>query len=99
VNKLISSEEAWTAASLKQIDDLFGELAGGILGLKYCDDVLQMTSGRELEDSLMELIIALRHEARSQKSWALSDRIRDGLAKIGIALEDRKEGTTWKKTS
>jgi cysteinyl-tRNA synthetase len=99
VNKLISSEEAWTAASLKQIDDLFGELAGGILGLKYCDDVLQMASGRELEDSLMELIIALRHEARSQKSWALSDRIRDGLAKIGIALEDRKEGTTWKKTS
>ena len=53
-----------------------------------------MSQGREA--ALMDLLIAVRKEIRAQKLWALSDRIRDGLAKIGIVLEDRKEGTTWK---
>jgi cysteinyl-tRNA synthetase len=47
----------------------------------------------------MELIIALRQEARTQKLWTLSDKIRDGLSKLGVALEDKKDGTTWKRTS
>lgn len=99
VNKLISSGQPWTAASLQQIDTVFGELAGEILGLRYSECAQGAASVHQLENSLVELMIALRHEARSQKLWELSDKIRDGLAKIGIALEDKKEGTTWRKTS
>ena len=29
--------------------------------------------------------------------WSFSDRIRDGLAGLGIALEDKKDGTSWKR--
>jgi cysteinyl-tRNA synthetase len=46
---------------------------------------------------LMELLIKLRQEARAGKSFALADRIRDGLAQIGITLEDRADGTGWRK--
>jgi len=46
----------------------------------------------------MDLIIALRQEVRAQKLWSLSDKIRDGLAKLGIILEDKKGGTSWKRT-
>jgi cysteinyl-tRNA synthetase len=99
VNKLISSEQPWIAASLQQIDTVFEELAGGILGLQYSECAQGAASVHQLENSLVELMIALRHQARSQKLWELSDKIRDGLAKIGIALEDKKEGTTWRKTS
>ncbi len=35
-----------------------------------------------------------RLEARKAKDWALSDRIRDELADMGIALKDNKDGTT-----
>jgi cysteinyl-tRNA synthetase len=45
----------------------------------------------------MQLLIDLRAEARSEKRWAVSDRIRDGLAGIGIVLEDGRDGTTWKR--
>ncbi len=45
---------------------------------------------------LMQLLIDLRAEARKEKQWALSDRIRDGLQEIGIALEDSRDGTRWK---
>jgi cysteinyl-tRNA synthetase len=42
------------------------------------------------------LLADLRNEARARKDWALSDAIRDRLGKIGVLLEDGKDGTTWK---
>jgi cysteinyl-tRNA synthetase len=50
----------------------------------------------QLVAQLMELIIAIRAAARKQKDFATSDRIRDGLAQIGIVLEDRKGETVWR---
>ena len=46
----------------------------------------------------MDILIRLRAEARARKDWATSDAIRDNLAAIGIALEDRPDGTTWRLT-
>jgi cysteinyl-tRNA synthetase len=34
--------------------------------------------------------------ARAKKQWAESDRIRDELARAGVILEDRADGTLWK---
>ena len=48
-------------------------------------------------NQLMDLLIKLRQEARGGKNFALADRIRDGLAQIGITLEDRADGTGWRK--
>ena len=39
--------------------------------------------------------IATRKEARANKNWAESDRIRDELAAMNIVIKDSKEGTTW----
>ncbi|MBA2479692.1 MAG: cysteine--tRNA ligase [Planctomycetes bacterium] len=44
---------------------------------------------------VMELVIALRQQARADKDFAASDRIRDALAGAGIALTDGPAGTTW----
>ncbi len=43
----------------------------------------------------VELLIKLRNEARANKDFATSDKIRDELAAIGIQLKDAKEGTTF----
>jgi cysteinyl-tRNA synthetase len=41
-------------------------------------------------------LIDLRLAARAAKNWKESDRIRDELAALGIALKDNKDGTiTW----
>jgi cysteinyl-tRNA synthetase len=50
----------------------------------------------QLVGQLVELLIALRAEARSKRDFATADRIRDGLAEIGVTLEDRKDGTGWR---
>jgi cysteinyl-tRNA synthetase len=46
----------------------------------------------------IELLLEIREELRSAKLWAPSDRIRDGLAERGIAVEDGPTGSTWRKT-
>ena len=44
----------------------------------------------------VEALIAARLAARAGKDWAESDRIRDQLTAMGVVLEDRKGGTTWR---
>jgi cysteinyl-tRNA synthetase len=51
----------------------------------------------DLAEQLMELIIQLRADVRKRKDFATADAIRDGLAKLGITLEDRAGGTGWRK--
>ncbi len=46
-------------------------------------------------DGVMELLISLRNEARANRDFATSDRIRDQLAALGIQLKDGKEGTSF----
>ena len=43
----------------------------------------------------VEILINLRNEARKNKDFALSDKIRDELAEAGIQLNDSREGTTF----
>ncbi len=51
-----------------------------------------------LLDAAIKLHIQLRNEARKDKNYALGDRIRKGLADIGITLEDRPDGTLWRRS-
>jgi cysteinyl-tRNA synthetase len=48
----------------------------------------------QVDTSRIEALIAARKEARAAKNWAESDRIRDELASLGIAVKDNKDGTT-----
>jgi cysteinyl-tRNA synthetase len=43
----------------------------------------------------VEALVAARLEARKAKDWKASDRLRDELASLGVALKDSKDGTTW----
>jgi len=95
VNQAFGKGLPLTQASLQEIDQFYRDYAGQILGITF----ESASSGGAVEGELMDLLIALRNDVRSQKLWPLSDKIRDGLAKLGIVLEDRKEGTAWKRTS
>jgi len=65
---------------------------GGVLGLtfeteeKLPDDV----------EPFIGLLISTRDEMRRIKQWESADRIRDGLAELGITLEDTAQGTVWR---
>jgi cysteinyl-tRNA synthetase len=46
-------------------------------------------------DKIMNLVLDLRQQARENKDWASSDKIRDGLADAGVVIKDGKEGVSW----
>lgn len=45
----------------------------------------------------VDLLVSVRHDLRQAKQWALADKIRNELAEMGIILEDRPEGTVWRR--
>jgi len=51
-------------------------------------------NGASAEDAIAK-VIAARALARANKDWGASDRLRDALAHVGIAIKDSKDGTTW----
>ncbi len=51
-------------------------------------------SHAEVDTQAVDALIEARLAARKAKNWAESDRIRDELAKLGIAIKDNKDGTT-----
>ena len=61
------------------------------MGLK--NDLEQNAS--EKLNGVVEMLIKMRKEARDNRDWVLSDKIRDELAVLGIQLKDGKEGTTF----
>ena len=80
-------------ATLKKVEDLYSKLAGGVLGFKFEEE------GEGREEELLDLLVEVRAELRRAKDWKLADRIRERLRELGIALEDRPEGTVWRRYS
>jgi cysteinyl-tRNA synthetase len=50
-----------------------------------------------LTEQLMRLLIDIRATARKDKNFPLADSVRKGLEAIGVTLEDRPDGTIWRK--
>lgn len=63
-----------------------------VLGL---ENSVASNSDTDKLSGTVTLLIELRKEARLNKDFALSDKIRDQLAELGITLKDGREGTTF----
>jgi cysteinyl-tRNA synthetase len=95
VNRMLDSGQPINHGTLAAIDQMFSELGGQILGI--IPDQLEPPEVRSgLVDGLMDLILSIRQEYRAAKDWARADAIRQRLAELGIIVEDRPEGPTWR---
>jgi hypothetical protein len=74
-------------AALEKMDSVLG-----VLTLER-----ETASGDDAEREVIEQKIAERAEARKNKDFAASDRIRDELLAMGIAIKDGPDGTTWSR--
>ena len=77
---------------LARLQKLFRDVVTDILGLA---DEQSDSASSHVIDGLMQMIIDIRKEAKAQKNWALSDKIRDELKAAGIQLKDTKDGCEW----
>ncbi len=82
---------AISQATFDRLVQLFPLFVEGILGLK--DE--QAGDDSNAVDGLVQVLIGIRQQARANKDFATSDRVRDELAKLNIQLKDSKDGTDW----
>ena len=70
------------------------ECVNPILGLPF---VSEAAAGGDdaLDASLIDMILAIRTDAKKNKNYALSDQIRDNLAAIGVTVRDTKNGPEY----
>lgn len=95
VNSLLNSGSDVGLQTLKAIEDTYFRLAGDVLGL--ASETPAASGGdSQREAALVQMLIEMRAQARAARDYARSDEIRDKLAALGIVLEDRADGTTWK---
>jgi cysteinyl-tRNA synthetase len=59
-----------------------------ILGLK-----VDKGANRQQLNGVVELLIEIRKQAKANKDFATSDKIRNQLAEMGIQLKDEKDGS------
>lgn len=80
----VAAISANTLDRLKKQMQVYVETIFGLQGVTAAD--------HEKLKGVMDLLIAIRKEARNKKDFATSDQIRNELARLGIVLKDEKGG-------
>jgi len=79
-----------TDSQLQVLQSVFTELTD-TLGLELKEESVSGSNA----DAFIDLLISVRRDLRTEKNWAMSDKIRDELKALGVILEDGKDGTSW----
>jgi len=91
INQIKDNKASISDSNLVLLTETMQQFVFNILGLK---NAASNDQNHKLGETI-ELLIKMRNEARVQKDFALSDKIRDELIGIGIQLKDGKDGTTF----
>ena len=91
---------AITSGDKAVISSSANEIRGAleVLGCDPFDPAFATSGGEDLTsalDGVIQLALAQRTAARDRKDFAASDQIRDGLAALGIIIEDTAQGPRW----
>ncbi|MHC4755648.1 MAG: cysteine--tRNA ligase [Planctomycetota bacterium] len=95
-NQLLEQGDA-SAATLAAVEEMFNRLGGDVLGIVKKQYQLAGAADEKTIDAMVKIFIEQRSNARKNKDFAAADGIRDKLGQIGIVLEDKPEGTTWRR--
>lgn len=92
INQIKDESATISSEDLKLLSSTIKTFAFDILGL---ENNTKSDNGTDKLSGAVEVLIKLRQEARANKDFALSDKIRDELAAVGIQLKDSKDGTSF----
>lgn len=96
VKYINSVNDGKATISLNQKDALlkfYTDIVFDVLGLK---DEQESNSNETVMNSVVDLLLNLRLEAKANKDYATSDKIRNELTALGFEIKDKKDGFDWK---
>ncbi|MCR4560774.1 MAG: cysteine--tRNA ligase [Bacteroidales bacterium] len=92
INLIKDGKESLSEVDLNELKKLYNDLCFEILGLK---DETAKSDNSEVIGNLVDMIQQLRKNAKQEKNYALSDKLREDLNRAGVKIKDTKDGYEW----
>ena len=94
INQIAEGQQTISEADLAALKDIFNLYVFEVLGLRN-EKAEDAAGGGDMLKKVVDMILAVRQDAKAAKDWATSDKIRNELTAIGIRVKDRKDGVDW----
>ncbi len=92
INLINDGKETISLADLEELKAIFKLYIEDILGLK---SVHEVSENSEAYEKAIDLLLNIRLEAKQNKDWGTSDKIRNELTALGFQIKDTKDGFEW----
>jgi cysteinyl-tRNA synthetase (EC 6.1.1.16) len=96
INSINDGKNKITHGDLETLRKLYHNFVFEILGLLPSGEAENEGSDQLLGD-VVDLLLNLRMQAKLNKDWATSDKIRNSLTELGFVIKDTKEGFEWER--
>ena len=96
INSAKDGKGTISAEDLKELQDVFHLFLFDILGMVNESAGAGNDTSREAFSKAVDLLLSIRQQAKANKDWATSDKIRNELTAIGFTIKDTKDGAEWK---
>ena len=100
INTIYDQKASISSEDLDELRKVWKDFAIDILGLRLADDEMsndksQMSNKLKAFNSAVDLLLDIRLDAKRNKDWATSDKIRNSLTALGFQIKDTKDGYEW----
>ena len=93
INTIHDGKATISADDLDELRSVFHTFVEDILGLRIGTAA---DNNSEAYSKAIDLLLSIRQQAKANKDWATSDRIRNELTQMGFTIKDTKDGFEWK---
>ena len=93
INMVYDGKETIAENDLAELKEVFHLFVEDILGLVSENET---STGNEAYKKAIDLLLNIRLDAKNNKDWATSDKIRNELTALGFEIKDTKDGFEWK---
>lgn len=95
INTLADGKATISASDLEELKQIWRDYAIQILGLRLEGDNTSENGNMEAYKGAVDMLLNMRLEAKRNKDWATSDKIRNELTALGFSIKDTKDGFEW----
>jgi cysteinyl-tRNA synthetase len=95
INSIQDGKATISVSDLTELKKLYSTFTFDILGLQ-AESGSKANDGESTLKEVVDLLLNLRIEAKNNKDWATSDKIRNSLTQMGFEIKDTKDGFEWK---
>ncbi|MDL2245526.1 cysteine--tRNA ligase [Parabacteroides sp. OttesenSCG-928-J18] len=94
INTVKDGKATLSETDLQELKEVFQLFLFDILGIE--DNASAGGDNYDTFSQAIDLLLSIRQQAKENKDWATSDRIRNELTAMGFEIKDTKEGAEWK---